>query len=222
MRTRIDETTIVCPGDAEINGKRLIDILYQEICVDCVYENDLVSPKDCDVVVDIGANIGLFSMRAAELGAKTIIAFEPDFANFQSLVKNKPINCLAYQLAVSDKDGKDYYYETTNCGGHSIIDLDRGDIKHKCYHVTLPMIFRSQSIGRINFLKMDCEGAEAKIFTATPDDYLKRIDQIAMEYHHELIPDFPYGPFLDRLRKHFEVRTEPAGAQVMIYAKRLK
>ena len=39
-------------------------------------------------------------------------------------------------------------------------------------------------IERINFLKMDCEGAEGLILSSTPIDYLKKIEKIAMEVHY--------------------------------------
>ena len=42
---------------------------------------------------------------------------------------------------------------------------------------------RSNDLKEIDFLKLDCEGAEGSILTSTPGEHLKRIRKIAMEFH---------------------------------------
>jgi hypothetical protein len=41
----------------------------------------------------------------------------------------------------------------------------------------------SHNLQTIDFLRMDCEGAEGKILKSMPPDYLRRIKKIAMESH---------------------------------------
>lgn len=52
-------------------------------------------------------------------------------------------------------------------------------------------------------LKMDVEGAEWDALMATPDDVLRRIDQIAMELHG--VNHSRYLAAIKRLRQHFYV-----------------
>ncbi|MBK6794943.1 MAG: FkbM family methyltransferase [Anaerolineales bacterium] len=64
-----------------------------------------------DVVVDIGAHIGAFSVWAAcQAPLGRVYAFEPNGENHALLVENKNINNLnnleAFNIAVSDRDGE--------------------------------------------------------------------------------------------------------------------
>jgi FkbM family methyltransferase len=51
---------------------------------------------------------------------------------------------------------------------------------------TLQNIMDEQHIERIDFLKMDCQGAEGPILSTTPQSYLQRINKVAMEYHDHI------------------------------------
>jgi hypothetical protein len=42
------------------------------------------------------------------------------------------------------------------------------------------------NLEQIDFLKIDCEGAEGPILQSTPNSYLKRIRKIALEFHDHL------------------------------------
>ena len=77
-----------------------------EIFVESCYQAARVRP-DANVI-DIGANIGLFSLLAAQKAA-TVLAFEPEPGNFAILQKNCRLNAArnvtARQLAVSGTSG---------------------------------------------------------------------------------------------------------------------
>lgn len=72
--------------------------------------NAFLSPGD--VFVDVGANIGLFTLTAAKLVKKTgrVYAVEPCFKTYQRLLKNVGLNYLnnvsCHQLALSNKTGQ--------------------------------------------------------------------------------------------------------------------
>ncbi len=51
---------------------------------------------------------------------------------------------------------------------------------------TLQEFMDSNHIQKIDFLKLDCEGAEGAILFSTPDEYLRRIRKITMEFHDHL------------------------------------
>ncbi len=54
--------------------------------------------------------------------------------------------------------------------------------------ITLQNIFEKYKIEKIDFLKMDCEGAEFEIVMNTPSIILDKIQKISMEIHEEIVP----------------------------------
>jgi len=142
------------------------------------------------IVVDIGANIGIFSILAANKTNNLIYAYEPVPQNVKYLKKNLRANGLknvnVNQTAVCNNRGQVELYLNKNAGGHSLfMPKDSKPIK-KCLTVaatTLQDIFDSNKLSRVDFLKIDCEGAEGVILQATAPEYLQKIGQIALEFH---------------------------------------
>ena len=68
--------------------------------------------KRGDIFIDIGANIGLFSIAAAYKVGESgkVFSFEPTYQTFNQLIENIDLNNLknvfAFNYAVSDKDGE--------------------------------------------------------------------------------------------------------------------
>lgn len=162
-----------------------------------------------DVVVDIGGHIGIFATYAAAVcGASRVIVFEPFPENFELLVRNVEENGLTsvtcVNEAVGGKRGRlPLRVDPTNSGGHSLTSgLDGAIIEVQC--CTLGDIFDRFGLDRIDYLKMDCEGAEYQILDASAD-LLERIGRISMEYHEQ--PDREVRD-LERVlqKRRFEVR----------------
>ena len=120
-----------------------------------------------DVFVDIGANIGYYTLIAARAVGESgrVRAFEPDPANFKLLVRNVAANGYSnadlMELAVSDREGDaKLYLNETNRGDHRIYDAGekRGAVPIRT--VTLDGYFKKLD-KRVDFIKMDVQGAEA-------------------------------------------------------------
>ena len=120
------------------------------------------------VVLDIGANIGYYTLLAARLVGPqgAVYAFEPDPDNFALLQKN--IHQNGYQnvvlenRAVSNQSGKiELFKGGKNWGGHRI--YDPGDSQE---HITIDAIalgeFFKDGPTDIHLIKMDIEGAEVR------------------------------------------------------------
>lgn len=146
-----------------------------------------------DTVIDIGANVGSFSVGAAyrEPTAR-FVAIEPVQKNYELLCKNIELNNLTnvvpINLAVSDKKEKLTIYHGRGSwfasGSFYKIDATRDDDEEEVNCLTLADIFSDYQIDRCDFLKMDCEGSEYKILFGTPDEFWQKIKKIALEFHN--------------------------------------
>lgn len=126
--------------------------------------------KSGDTFIDIGANIGIYSLTAASLVKKSgkVIAFEPFTKNHEKLNKHLSINnfknIIIEKLAISDKAGQITIYineQEQNCGMASTIEQTY-TTKENIQAVTLDEYMAGKNIQHIKLIKMDIEGAEFK------------------------------------------------------------
>ncbi len=129
------------------------------------YLHDLLTSED--VFVDIGANIGFFTVIAAQAGA-TVHAFEPDETNYQRLLRNLKLNGFkepqvkTYRCALSDKSGHATLYRslTDNYGRVSLVSEKSPD----GYEVPLRRLDDIlTSFDQRYVVKVDVEGAEVLV-----------------------------------------------------------
>lgn len=155
------------------------------------YEDEHFTICARDVVIDIGAHIGAFSVRAAtQANSGTVYAFEPNGENYGLLEENKLLNDLTnlhiFKLAVSNEAGEavlfnSEYHNMT----HSFFE-DGVQNKTTIRTISLADILQTNDIERVNYLKIDAEGAEYLIVLNTPSNVLLKIDKIFIEYHDNL------------------------------------
>lgn len=122
--------------------------------------------KEGDVVVDLGANIGYFTLLAARLVGKKgkVYAFEPEPINYSLLLKNISLNgydnVVAMQKAVSNTTGKiAFYLSSMDTGAHTMYQSHETREFIEVESVTLDEFFKDK-IHPIDVIKMDIEGAE--------------------------------------------------------------
>jgi amino acid adenylation domain-containing protein/FkbM family methyltransferase len=98
-------------------NKNETDSIYNEIFVRQAYLRHGITVEDGDCVVDVGANIGLFTVFASRLARNLrIIAFEPNPAPFACLSANAEawgtaVQCLPYGLAGESKSAEALFFE---------------------------------------------------------------------------------------------------------------
>lgn len=153
--------------------------------------------KPGDTVLDVGANVGLFSIWAAwNIPSARILAFEAASDNFLALadnVRNNHItNISAYHYAVADGRNKHVtLYRGFHGGIHSIrpeyrnwnSSSGRPRRTERVRVITLEQIFSRFKISHADLLKLDCEGAEYDILLSAPARTISRIRKIVGEYH---------------------------------------
>jgi FkbM family methyltransferase len=192
------------PGDSA-------GFLFFEVFANGCYRRGLPAALNGDVV-DIGANIGAFTLDAAtRYPAATMHAYEPDPRTCDVLRRNVEVNGLASRVRI---------WNEAVAGEIGTLRLWRGDgsvvaSAHLPQHlrgeacdvpaVTLQTVL-SRTAGRIAVLKMDCEGAEADILEGA-EPALDAVDFIVAEYHPALVPEVV--PRLRRaLQRSFDVTFE--------------
>ena len=161
--------------------------IINEIHIVKEYHKLLDHIQPTSTVIDIGAQIGVFSVFAAKIANKgKVFSFEPFEKNNLLLQKNIKLNKLKNIIisrnAIAGKSGsRQLTISKENSGGHSL--FQEGDEKVKIKTMTLKEVFDKNKIDKCDFLKIDCEGAEYEILYNTPKEYLDKINSITMEYH---------------------------------------
>ena len=123
-----------------------------------------------NIVVDVGANIGLHTLNMARIVGSTgqVFAFEPDPSNFEILKKNVKINnyknIILEQKAVGDKHGRTTLYQSDHPGKHRIFpQTEQAKSQVQVELTNLDNYFDSDMIDKINFIKIDVEGLEFSV-----------------------------------------------------------
>jgi len=140
--------------------------------LECVSDNDLV--------IDAGAYIGTFSLYLKSVRpAVNIIAIEPMPGNFAILEENigKVNGIYLEQKAIVGVQGPTILYDfglrASAC--HSIYDLGITEArKIPVDGITLEDVLNKYSLSRVNFLKLDCQGAEYGIILSASKDILEK------------------------------------------------
>ena len=143
-----------------------------------------------EVVVDIGAHIGRYTLVAAKNVAK-VVAVEPNLANFSLLEENIRLNgftnVIALPLALSDKPGKRRFYlasgaDTATSSLEPTWKLDptkhRSSIDASCE--TLDRVADYLRLDKIDWLKIDVEGHEVSVLKGGLDT-LKKTKRLILE-----------------------------------------
>jgi FkbM family methyltransferase len=154
------------------NGNRLeVDLLtshlvLKEIYFDGMYESPECSPREGQVVFDIGSQQGIYTVLAAgRLGrGGKLVSIEPEPRNYLQLTKNICLNRLSnvtpLQIAISDKSGTaELNICEWNMGGHSLVEPPGGALKKVVIQMrTLDDLVASLGI-QPDIIKIDVEGS---------------------------------------------------------------
>lgn len=185
-------------------------LIYNEVVVKQEYFQNGLSIADARCVIDIGANIGIFTM-AVKLKAPeaAIYAFEPISDTFHVLEQNvRLLECAdvyLYNVAVGSQDhGKEAFTFFPNMPGNStaipalkddqkpvmdhILGKETSDFLHQseprtAQVRTLSSIMREQGITGVDYLKIDVEGSEISVLDGIEEMHWPIFKQIVVETH---------------------------------------
>ena len=140
-----------------------------------------------DIVIDIGAHVGYYTLLMAQLVGKNgkVYSFEPDPVNFQLLKKSVEINgfenVVLIQKAVSNiTDKVKLFLGDDDSAINRIYDAKLGDAKESIdvESITIDEYFKEND-ELINFIKIDSEGSEVKIINGMKQ-FLSRNQELVM------------------------------------------
>lgn len=200
--------------------------LVSETFANKLYNPSNLNIKRGDIVVDIGANIGVYGLYAAQEKAKVVYEIEPLDENIPLIRNNfKNNNFNNYKIinvAVSDFNGTDKLY-IGDLDSHGLLFDHNFKEKLTKYKIvktmTLDNIFLKYKIDKVDFLKIDCEGGEGYIFKTTNVKTWRKINKIAIEYHDN-VSVFSHQQILTKLSKlGYRTKLEKTGQKFgYIYA----
>jgi len=164
----------------------------QEIWLERIYTDGFYRPADGDVIVDAGANIGLFAIYVARQNPRCrVVALEPFAENFEYLQANVgracPETVTCCQVALGAGFGKGQMQAVGTRSLDHVLRVD-GNEANGTPVIPLARIFDLTYTSEVDFLKVDIEGSEHDVFANAQPDVLKRFKRIAMEYHDQIVP----------------------------------
>lgn len=184
--------------------------------------------REKDVIIDAGAYLGESALFFAHQlrGQCTVHSFEISPPNYQTLLDNLAINGLKNihpnRLALSDKSGEQFVF--THDRGKSSVDRKVGGTSDMCTveTVTLDDYVARHTLERVDFIKMDIEGAEMATLRGAVQTIKQFKPRLAISIYHlpedtvsipriikELVPEYHF---------HFNWYAKRKGSDAILYA----
>lgn len=172
-----------------------------EVLQDEIYERIYRFNKG-DTVVDIGAYVGMFTVKAAlEVGEKgKVIAIEPSSQNLSYLSENTVllpnVKVISMAAGSSKRFGSLTITEASPC--HTIL-YKENSYTERVEVDTLDNILQTRNIDKVDFIKIDAEGSELDILQGATKTLLNNKLKLAIAAYHNL----PNGVYeLPHLKKY--------------------
>jgi FkbM family methyltransferase len=180
-------------------------LVIKEIWIENVYEVNQGWFDVSGVTVDIGANIGAFSILAAKHESR-VFAIEPEPHNLEALRHNIDLNGMADKITVVPVGVSDFNGTAVinDGGGGASIKDDNADGTFVDI-ITLDELFSRYNIDKVNVLKIDVEGSEQEIILGASRESMNKCAYITMEF--DIRSGAALGDMVRKLSETHHVRT---------------
>jgi FkbM family methyltransferase len=156
-----------------------------------IYSLGKLHVRGGDIVLDVGANIGVFTKKALALGASKVVAIEPVPANVECLKRNLQREIREGRVVVVEKgawdkeDVLEMNIDAGNAAAHSFA-RQRGpqQTRQLLPLTTIDRIAADLGLPRVDFIKMDIEGAERRAVDGAKDVLKKFHPWLALSVYH--------------------------------------
>lgn len=188
--------------------------------------------KDSFHIVDVGANIGIFSLFANHLSCNGMAyAFEPATKPFNFLQKTIGENNLSehiriFNKALGNKEGRAKLLTSSNMleTSSTIKDSDfakgKEEIFHKSEEVlvsTLDNLIEAGTINQVDFLKIDAEGYEKQIISGAEKTIKRFTPTIACSAYHLRDDKIKIPKLIKSINPNYNHRFEKKAEEVLIF-----
>ena len=164
-------------------------LFFQIVISDQYHLKDFI--KKDSVVIDAGANIGIFSAMAAKLYQQGMIySFEPGRIAFKALKKNMSFyeNVALYNSGLGEISGNARFMTGNNTAANSVLDYEEGIDFATIENVKIDNIdnfVEANNLKRVDFVKIDTEGYEEKVIKGAKETIKKFSPVMAVSAYHK-------------------------------------
>jgi len=145
-----------------------------------------------DIVLDCGANVGVFTRKALEAGARKVIAIEPAPENLECLRRNFAGEIATGMVMIVPKgvwnkdDVMTLHVDPANSAADSFIINRKGSVGIiKVPLTTIDRLVDDLALERVDFIKMDIEGAEPNALTGALQTIKRWKPRISVSVYHQ-------------------------------------
>jgi FkbM family methyltransferase len=206
-----DGLNVVCRG-----ATRDWDVVHELLFADSYGKAmaHLRAQAGAPVVLDLGGNIGLFSLLAARTHPQAeVFAFEPGPPNFRLFEMNRLANPelaeriqLFKEAVAGETRTAEWFFDEDNPGGSGLFATagKKFTVQMRAFADLIPTL-----PGPVALAKIDIEGAEFELLAATPPEIWQRISALSLELHDDPSGQTSREAFLDRMKSFgFKVSEE--------------
>lgn len=158
--------------------------IFVEIFQDNVYDK-VWSPQPGDTVIDVGAYVGMFSVKASEAVGYTgqVIAVEPCPQTFRLLKENTAgcLNVRIMKVAIMNQTGISKLYYSQSAAANSLIVQSGKYVEVET--ITLDQLAKRLKLSKVDFIKIDAEGAGLEILQGAIETLTKGTRLAIAAYH---------------------------------------
>ncbi|HWC00008.1 MAG TPA: FkbM family methyltransferase [Bryobacteraceae bacterium] len=156
-----------------------------------IYGTGERSVKAGDIVLDCGANVGVYTRLALDAGAKTVVAIEPAPDNIESLRRNFPAEIASGRVILVPKgvwDKKDVLnlsIDPQNTAADSFVINQKATNKTiQVPLVPIDELVADLRLERVDYIKMDIEGAETNALAGGRQTLAKYHPRLSLAAYH--------------------------------------
>ncbi len=165
-----------------------LEYLMREQLVDKIYDHDKAGVRPGDVVIDVGGHLGTFTRFAFSKGAERVIVIEPEVQNLACLKRTFPdeIRRGAVTLVEAAAWREAGVLRFSGEDGTGQVD-DQGEVSVRA--VTIDETVAALGLERVDFIKMDIEGAEPDALIGARETLSRHGPRMVLSTYHE--PEHP-------------------------------
>jgi FkbM family methyltransferase len=178
--------------------KNSIDVLsndFRELFYDNIYTSGFPfdeSINDNSIILDLGSNIGAFAIYAASIHKNIkIISVEPDPKIFIELCENIRNNgfinrITPLQCCVSNFNGFSNLIFDEDCFTMTRVGVESSSDSTKVPTFTVDQLVEDLNLEKIDFIKMDIEGAEREALAGAETTIARFFPKLAISGYHRV------------------------------------